>query len=95
MILLSLVVGALAVARVTWLLYEDRITSPLRRWAVNKWGENSLPAYMAHCPWCISIWVALFIMPAAALWPNKWVIAALAVPAASLVAGWNAKRLEE
>lgn len=94
MILLSLVVGALAVARVTRLFVEDRITLGYRRWIINKWGPDSLGAYFAGCPWCTSIWVAALLMPPAALFPNRWVIAALAVPAASLLAGFAAK-LEE
>jgi Protein of unknown function (DUF1360) len=87
MLILSLVVAALAVTRLTRLLVEDRITVKFRQRVLKRWGEESLPSYFIHCPWCMSIWVAALIMPVAAIWPNQWVIAILAIPAASLVAG--------
>lgn len=83
----SLVVAALAVTRITLLLYDDQITVGYRRWVIKRWGEESLPSYLVHCPWCTSMWVSIPIMPAAAIWPNHWVIAAFAIPAASLIAG--------
>ena len=87
MIVLSLVLGMLAVARLTRFIVEDQLAIGLRRWTVNKWGENSLASYFIHCPWCVSVWFAVPVMPVAALYPNVWVIAALAIPAASLVTG--------
>jgi hypothetical protein len=83
----SLVVAALAVARITLLLVDDQITVGYRRWVIKRWGEESMPSYLVHCPWCTSVWVAAPIMPAAVIWPNVWVIAAFAIPAASLVTG--------
>lgn len=87
MLVVSLVVAALAVARVTRLLTEDFLTVGYRRWVVSRWGEESKMSYLVHCPWCTSIWVALPVMPIAVLFPNLWVIGALSIPAASLVAG--------
>lgn len=84
---ISLVVAALAVARITRFLVEDFLANGYRRWVVNKWGEDSKISYLVHCPWCTSIWVAVPIMPVAALWPNVWVIAVLSIPAASMVSG--------
>lgn len=86
-IVLSLVVGALAVARLSRLFTTDRLTVSYRRWVIRKWGEDSLPSYLAHCDWCTSMWWAIFIMPPAALFPYPWVIGILAIPAASLIAG--------
>ena len=92
-----LVTGYLAVARITRLLTEDRLLVPYRRWIVNKWGEDSLTAYLAHCPWCTSMWVAMLIMPVTwvvidVLTPDfPWWLtifaAAMSIPAASHVAG--------
>ena len=87
MLVVSLVVATLAVARVTRFLTEDFLTVGYRRWVVNRWGEDSKMSYLVHCPWCTSIWVALPVMPIAVLFPNLWVIGALSIPAASLVAG--------
>ena len=65
---------ALAVARFTLMVTIDRIMLGLRRWVVNKAGEESLWTYLVHCSRCVSIWVAL---PAAVLWgtltlPLRW-----------------------
>lgn len=87
MMIVALVLAALTVARITRLLTEDRLTISYRRWAVDKWGKDSLPAYFVHCSWCTSMWVAAPIMPVAVLWPNIWLIAALAIPAASYITG--------
>lgn len=87
MLFVCLAVAVLAVTRVTRLLVEDRLAAGWRRWVVRRFGEDSLPAYLAHCPWCTSIYVALAVMPPAVIWPNQWVLAALSVPAASLLAG--------
>lgn len=94
MILLSVLLGLLAVARLTRLVVEDRVAIALRQWVVRKWGEDSKPAYFIHCPWCTSLWISAPVMAAASLYPNRWVIAALAIPAASMVTGllldtWN------
>lgn len=86
-IAISLAVAALAVARITRFFVDDYLTNGYRRWVVQKWGEDSKMSYLVHCPWCTSIWIALPIMPAATLWPNQWVIAALSIPAASMLAG--------
>lgn len=89
--ILSLILGALAVARFSMLFVDDRLLLGLRQWAIKKWGVESLPAYFVLCNWCMSIWIAFLVMPVAALWPNKWVIAALSIPAASLVTGFLSK----
>jgi hypothetical protein len=84
---LSLILGLLAVARVTRLIVEDRVLVGLRQWVVRRWGEDGKMAYLFHCPWCMSIWVSLAVMPVAILFPNIWMVAALSVPAGSMAAG--------
>ncbi len=91
MLIISLILAILTVARATRLVVTDRITVKWRRWVVNKWGEDSLPSYLAHCPWCMSLWIAIPVMPVAVLFPNKWVIAALAILPASYLTGLLAK----
>ena len=92
MLVLSVVVGVLAVARITRLLVEDQLTVKYRQWIVRRWGDASLPSYFAHCSWCTSFWVALLVMPVAVLFPNEWVIAALAPWAASMIVGLISER---
>lgn len=94
MIVLALVVGVLAVARLTRLVVLDRVTVGLRRRVVNKWGEDSAQSYFIHCPWCVSMWVAPPVMVVAALFPYPWVVGLLAIPAASHITGLLAN-LEE
>lgn len=95
-ILLTLAI--LAVARITRLFTEDRLLLAYRRWVVARWGEDSMAAYLAHCPWCTSIYVATLIMPAT-VWgtlhtqypTQPWYVTVgaclLSIPAASHVAG--------
>lgn len=87
MLILSIVVALLAVTRITRLLVEDRLTVGYRQWVVRRWGGESMLGYLVHCPWCTSIYIAIPIMPVAVIWPNRWVIAVLAIPAASYVTG--------
>lgn len=86
-LILSLIVATLAVARITRLLVEDELLVGYRRWVIRNFGEDGKMSYLAHCPWCTSIWVGAPVMPVATLWPNRWVIAALAIPAASMLTG--------
>jgi len=51
----ALTVGALAVHRLTGLLVDDEVTRPLRE-RVERLGDRA--AYLAHCPRCVSVWVA-------------------------------------
>lgn len=87
MLIVSLVVAAFAVARVTYFLTEDLLSNGYRRWVINRFGDQSKLAYLAHCPWCTSIWVAVVMMPPAVIWPNRWVIMAYSILAASMVSG--------
>jgi hypothetical protein len=86
MLIIALVLGVLTVARLTRLIVADQITTGVRRWVVTKWGAESMPSYFIHCPWCMSIWLSP-IAGAAALFPNRWVIGALALGAASYLTG--------
>ena len=86
-VIVSLIVAALAVARITRLLVDDRLTVRWRQWIVGRYGTESLMSYLVHCPWCMSMYLAIPIMPIAALFPYPWVVAILAIPAASMIAG--------
>jgi len=85
--LIGLVLGFLAVARITRLMVEDRLMLGYRTWVQRKWGEDGLASYFVYCPWCTGMWVSALVMPWPVLFPNQWVIAVLAIPAASMVAG--------
>jgi hypothetical protein len=51
----DLVLGALAVHRLTRLVTDDTITEHLREPIVERGGW---PGYFTTCPWCVSMWVA-------------------------------------
>lgn len=99
-LIILLVLGIVATARVTRLVVEDRLTVSWRRAVIRKWGEESLQSYLIHCPWCMSIWIGVVIMmPSLILtgyfpWLGIWFMAALSVPAASYITGLLSK-LEE
>lgn len=93
-IVFCLILAALATARITRLLVVDEISAGLRRRVVKRWGTDSKITYLAHCRWCVSLWVAAPTAFVALAWPNRWVLAVLAIPAASYVTGLLS-RLEE
>lgn len=70
---LGLLILALAVARGTRLIVEDVITEPIRRFFVNRFGEEHKLTYLVHCIFCTSIWIgfgaAVF---ACAVLPISW-----------------------
>lgn len=86
MLVLTMIVAALAAARLAWLVAEDKITLGLRRAIVNKFGTTALITQLVHCaPWCMSMWFSA-LLPVAVFWPNRLVLAILSVPAGSMAA---------
>lgn len=58
------ILTALATARLTRLITTDKISEPARQWLITRLGATSKIVYLAHCPWCMSIWVAALTTPA-------------------------------
>jgi hypothetical protein len=78
----TLLVGGLAVHRLTRLVTEDVITRR-PRWAVQQWAEGTAQrsahpqiGYLVTCPWCVSIWVAA-----------GWAVFAVAAPTVAAPVG--------
>lgn len=59
------VLVTLGLARVTRLVTSDRFFLGFRRGVINRFGEDSLMAYLVHCVWCTGLWLSV---PAAILW---------------------------
>lgn len=82
----SLLVDVLAGHRLTRLVTEDVITSPLREKAFAKKAptEDSW-TYLLTCPWCASMWIGLGIAIFRKFFPEVWnpVAEALAVSSAT------------
>lgn len=90
---LTTVLAVLAVARLTRLVVEDKLTERPRD-AVGLWlaqrGQVML-LYLLGCSWCASMWIAPPILLVAYLvGENPLVFVALASLAASYVTGWLA-----
>lgn len=54
---LVVIVLALAVARVTWLVSEDRVTRAPREWIVRR-KPDGLLAYFVNCWFCVGTYVS-------------------------------------
>lgn len=55
--ILTIILVFAAVARVTRLLTTDQIFEPVRMWIINRRGVDSQITYLAHCQWCMSVWI--------------------------------------
>lgn len=93
---LLFVVLALGAARLTRLVNDDEIFSPVRRWAVRRWGEQGWVPYLLHCRWCAGLWVsALLCLVAWLLGQCNLAVAALFVPAVAYAAQLIRSMIEE
>jgi Protein of unknown function (DUF1360) len=89
---LVLAVDALATFRLTRLLVEDEITSPIRKAVWKRYDpSDSKLGYLFTCPWCVSIWVGAGIVAARYAAPAQWEPVAR-VFAGSAVTGMIAER---
>lgn len=79
--LLTAVLAALVVVRVTRLLTIDQLFAPWRSWWLDRYGVNGF-VYLLHCPWCLSVWLGV-----AAAAVVEWLAPAPGVHAAVNVAG--------
>lgn len=87
----TFVVFALAVARVTRLVNQDKITEAPRNAILRRLPDDSLLAYLLLCPWCVSVYVAPPAAVLAWLWGDSpWVWVPAAALAMSYVTGWLA-----
>ena len=84
MLVLTLIVAALAAARLARLIAEDEITVGLRRAVINRLGPDAwLTKLMLCAPWCLSMWMSA-LLPVAVFWHTTWILAVLSVPAGSM-----------
>ncbi len=84
MLVLTMIVAALAAARLARLIAEDELTIGLRRAVINRFGTDAWVTKLILCaPWCLSMWFSL-LLPVAIFWHNQWTLAALSIPAGSM-----------
>lgn len=72
-----------AVARVTRLVTDDQLLLPARVWLIGKLGPEHPIAYLAGCPFCMSVWVAGGVYTAAWFYGDT---AAFTITASALTA---------
>jgi hypothetical protein len=89
--LITLLLGALATARLTRLITTDRITQAPRHWVLMRLDPEGLGAYLVVCDWCVSVYTGAGVVGLILLGgtPGFWVLAALAF---SYVAGFLASK---
>lgn len=61
-----------AVARVTRLIVDDKISLPIRQWVLRRSGEDGWFFYLVSCPWCMGVWVAAAMTAITFLDPFPW-----------------------
>lgn len=92
---LTLLLTALATARLTRLITRDRITRTPRHWALRRLPDGHLLAYLLMCDWCVSVYTGA--ATAAAWWAwggHHAYTAVVAALAFSHITGWLAAREE-
>ena len=90
---LLIVVAALATARVTRLITQDRLLDTPRNAALRALPDGHLLAYLLTCDWCVSIYTGTLTAVAgawAAWW--TWDVVPIVALAFSYVTGWLASR---
>jgi hypothetical protein len=86
------VLNALAVHRLTVLVYEDKITEPIRDRFYKRWNPAETWTYLFTCPWCISIWVAAIAVAGTLLIPIIWLPLAALLALSSITGLIESKR---
>lgn len=67
---ITLIVLMFAVARVTRLIVDDKISLPIRQWVLAKSGEDGWFYYLVSCPWCMGVWVSAAMTTVTFLWDS-------------------------
>ncbi len=89
----TLILTALATARITRLITTDRITQAPRHAILRRLDEDSLLAYLLVCDWCASVYVGAGAAGAWVLWGTTTAyLAVVAALAFSYTAGFLASR---
>jgi hypothetical protein len=72
-----------AVARIVRFVTSDSLAAPFRDWAIRRFGTGRGARFveLIHCPWCLSVWAAAVVVPAAYAAAGAWWFV---VPAAAL-----------
>lgn len=88
---ITLLVAALATARLTRLVTRDQITHTARRAVLKRLNPDGMLAYLVVCDWCTSMYVGTAVA-AWAHWGPAWGVWPLAILSFSYVAGWLASK---
>lgn len=89
--LITLLVGALATARISRLITTDRITQAPRLWMLTRVDADGLWGYLIHCTWCVSVYAGAGVAALLA-WGPTWSVWVLGALSFSYTAGWLASK---
>lgn len=83
------------VARVSRFLTDDVLAAPIRMAVSRRFGEDSAPAYLVECQWCVSTWVAVVVVPVALVWGESvWFVGPALVASIAYAYGLLASNLD-
>ena len=92
-IFVQLLLLAGAVARLTLLVVDDRITRSLRWWLLRRLDDDGYLAYLVSCCWCVGLHWALWLSVLWLIWPGQtlvfclpWAVAMVGSAASGYVA---------
>lgn len=61
LVIFAFIVLTLASARLTRLVWADKISFPIRQKLAKKLGAQHWFVYLIHCPFCVSVWTSAFM----------------------------------
>lgn len=59
LVIFAFIVLTLASARLTRLVWADKISFPIRQKLAQRLGAQHWFVYLVHCPFCVSVWTSL------------------------------------
>lgn len=94
-LVVALLLALGAVARITRFLTSDTLAGPLRAWIIARTHPDAPLATLISCPWCLSFWVALVVVPVAYVGAgHAWYLIPAAVLAVSYAYSLTAQTLD-
>lgn len=91
--LVTVLVLALAVYRLSRLVVEDTVLEPFRTWVWKKFPPSTMVGYWFTCYWCTSIWFATLVVFSYMIVPVPTTVISL-VLALSAITGIIAARVD-
>ena len=82
--MLSLLIDALAVSRLTRLVVDDKVAESLRFKVMGRFPQSKV-SYLVTCTACTSVWAAFAVLAAGKVPGIRWAVRALALSEMAIV----------